>query len=70
MNLPINNSFAFPDVENLTENANSLQLNHLSKEFEDKLDMDKYKKRFMKWLDRQDRSNRRANVQETYPNGS
>ncbi|MFJ5622579.1 ribonucleoside-diphosphate reductase subunit alpha [Peribacillus loiseleuriae] len=54
MNLPINNSFAFPDVENFTKNADSLQLNHLSKDFEGKLDMDKYKKRFMKWLDRQD----------------
>ncbi|MFJ7752491.1 ribonucleoside-diphosphate reductase subunit alpha [Peribacillus muralis] len=37
--------------ENDTE-TNSLQLEMLSKEFEGRLDMEKFKKRFTKWLDR------------------
>ena len=38
--------------ENDTE-TNSIQLDMLSKEFEGRLDMEKFKKRFIKWLDRQ-----------------
>ncbi|MDW7617514.1 ribonucleoside-diphosphate reductase subunit alpha [Peribacillus simplex] len=37
--------------ENDTE-TNSIQLEMLSKEFEGRLDMEKFKKRFIKWLDR------------------
>ena len=37
--------------ENDTE-TNSIQLDMLSKDFESQLDMDKFKKRFTKWLDR------------------
>ncbi|MBR8644387.1 hypothetical protein KEH51_06320 [[Brevibacterium] frigoritolerans] len=37
--------------ENDTE-AKSIQLEMLSKEFEGRLDMEKFKKRFTKWLDR------------------
>ncbi|WP_285767727.1 ribonucleoside-diphosphate reductase subunit alpha [Peribacillus sp. SI8-4] len=36
----------------ISENDSSLQLEMLSKEFEGRLDMEKFKKRFTKWLDR------------------
>ncbi|WP_407407829.1 ribonucleoside-diphosphate reductase subunit alpha [Peribacillus sp.] len=40
-----------PTIKNDTE-TNSIQLDMLSKDFEGRLDMEKFKKRFTKWLDR------------------
>ncbi|MFJ7638941.1 ribonucleoside-diphosphate reductase subunit alpha [Peribacillus sp. NPDC097225] len=40
-----------PTIKNDTE-TNSIQLDMLSKDFEGSLDMEKFKKRFTKWLDR------------------